>query len=161
MKDSLDNISSTSQTNDERHEESGSGSGGGGANSNKPLQTKTYIVCTDSGEEYVTQQIPMELETHSVDEETKHHKQSNSLSEMEQEQNQHQHTNNNIVHQVREYSTKLPTTERSESELFCASLVATFERLDRKKRQLAKIRMQQLLFELEFDDTEMNQPAET
>ena len=39
----------------------------------------------------------------------------------------------------------------AENELYCASLVTTIDRLDPKKQRLAKIRIQQLLFELEYD----------
>lgn len=125
IKEPVDNISSTSHSssNDEI----------------KAPQTKTYIVCTNNGNEYIPQSIPNGLESRVVDEEKG--RRNNSLSELEQE---------HLYNQVRDYTK----SDKNESELFCSSLVGTLERLGQRKRQLAKIKIQQILYELEFSDSE-------
>ena len=37
-------------------------------------------------------------------------------------------------------------------DLFCRSLVATLKRLSQKKNQMAKLKIQQLLFDIEYDE---------
>lgn len=46
--------------------------------------------------------------------------------------------------------------EHDDSKLFCLSLISTLKRLDSRKRQLAKIRIQNVLYEVEF-----NEPSDT
>ena len=43
--------------------------------------------------------------------------------------------------------------EHDDSKLFCLSLISTLKRLDSRKRQLAKIRIQNILYEIEFNET--------
>ena len=42
--------------------------------------------------------------------------------------------------------------EQDDSKLFCLSLISTLKRLDSRKRQLAKIRIQNVLYEIEFNE---------
>ena len=46
--------------------------------------------------------------------------------------------------------------EHDDSKLFCLSLISTLKRLDSRKRQLAKMRIQNVLYEIEF-----NQPLDS
>ena len=46
---------------------------------------------------------------------------------------------------------KLQTESESEDSLYCGSLVPMLEMLPLKKKRLAKIRISQLLYELQFD----------
>ena len=41
--------------------------------------------------------------------------------------------------------------EKDEAALFCDSLVPVLRDMDKKKLRLAKLKIQQLLYELEFD----------
>ena len=43
-------------------------------------------------------------------------------------------------------------TEESDYSLFCRSLIPTLEKLDARKNKIARIKLSQLLFELEFDE---------
>ena len=47
---------------------------------------------------------------------------------------------------------KLQTESESEDSLYCGSLVPMLEMLPLKKKRLAKIRISQLLYELQFDE---------
>ena len=47
---------------------------------------------------------------------------------------------------------KLLTKSESEDSLYCRSLVPMLEMLPLKKKRLAKIRISQLLYELQFDE---------
>ena len=47
---------------------------------------------------------------------------------------------------------KLLTERQSEDSLYCRSLVPMLEMLPMKKKRLAKIRISQLLHELQFDE---------
>ena len=47
---------------------------------------------------------------------------------------------------------KLQTKSESEDSLYCGSLVPMLEMLPLKKKRLAKIRISQLLYELQFDE---------
>ena len=47
-----------------------------------------------------------------------------------------------------------PEQEKDAEDLFCLSIVPTLKRLPPKKRQLAKLKIQQLLFDLEFGDSD-------
>ena len=42
--------------------------------------------------------------------------------------------------------------EQDDSKLFCLSLISTLKRLSPRKRQLAKLRIQNVLFEIEFSE---------
>ena len=42
--------------------------------------------------------------------------------------------------------------EHDDSKLFCLSLISTLKRLDDRKRQLAKLKIQNALYEVEFSD---------
>ena len=46
----------------------------------------------------------------------------------------------------------IPEKEEWEDSLFCRSLVPTLKRLSARKNKMAKIKISQLLFELEFDE---------
>ena len=47
---------------------------------------------------------------------------------------------------------KVEKKQDDPDDLFCRSLVATLKRLPQKKNQLAKLKMQQLLFDIEYED---------
>ncbi len=62
---------------------------------------------------------------------------------------------NKILEQISSIDTELKNNQEDDNEdsLFCKSLVPTLRKLPPRKNKLAKIRISQLLFEMEFDET--------
>lgn len=60
-----------------------------------------------------------------------------------------------ILKEINTIEKELRISERDECEdtLFCRSLVPTLRKLSAKKNKIAKIKISQLLFELEFDES--------
>jgi len=57
-----------------------------------------------------------------------------------------------LLKEIAKDGSKEKKEENDADELFCASLVPTLKRLIPKKNQLCKIKIQQLLFDVEFGD---------
>ena len=49
-------------------------------------------------------------------------------------------------------SNQTSSNEEDDDRLFCLSLVKTFKGLDVRKKALAKIKVQQVLFDIQFED---------
>ena len=76
-------------------------------------------------------------------------------SEIEDELSKYSQVQDNEEEQQHSYRcTHYPKCIKRENELFCASLVDTLDRLDSRKQRLAKVKFQQILYDLEYNFNE-------